>query len=364
KPNSYSYMREYTTTEAGVFQAEETFQIEIEVDNGAIGLGTNTETMEKLIEKMRMCTKFVLMGIHETAFPVSVSDRINVSMEYLRLIGKHPHAQLKSQYHWIGPSSHTLQIGNIVDDKSPDYNSTMTNVRDNYTVTDKADGERRLFFITTMGLVYLINSNMKLLFTGAKTNHKLYHNSLLDGEIISHDKHGKFINLFAAFDVYFVNGKDVRAHVFYRDMTMVEDGDDRHRNKSRHHILTHLMKDLNLVSVVIDAQSQEPMPSPIRVAVKQFYAGTEAISIFAGCRKILDRIDNDLFEYTTDGLIFTPSNLGVGAEEVGKVGPLTKFTWAMSFKWKPAVFNTVDFLVSVNKGDDNKPLIKNLYEGG
>jgi len=364
KPNSYSPMREYTTTEAGVFQAEEEFQIEIEVDNGAIGLGTNTETMEALIEKMRMCTKFVLMGLHETAFPVSVSDRIEVGMEYLRLTNFNPHTQLSSSPHFVGPSSKTLQLGNIVDNKSPDYNLTLTNVRDNYTVTDKADGERRLFFITNTGLVYLINNNMKLLFTGAKTNHKLFHNSLLDGEIISHDKHGKFINLFAAFDVYIVNGKDVRAHVFYRDMTLVEDEDDRHRNKSRHHILKHLMKNLNLVSVVIDSQSQEPMPSPIRVSVKQFYAGTETVSIFVGCKKILDRIDSDLFEYTTDGLIFTPSNLGVGAEEVGEVGPLKKFTWSKSFKWKPAEFNTVDFLVSVKKGGDNKPLIKTLYDGG
>jgi len=364
KPNSYSYRHAYTTTEAGVFQAAETFQIEIEVDNSAIGLGTNTETMEALIEKMRKCTKFVLMGLHETAFPVSVSDRNDISMEYLRLIGNNPHAQLKSQYHWIGPSSYTLQIGNIVDNKSPDYNSTLTNVRDNYTVTDKADGERRMFFINNVGLVYLINNNMKLLFTGAKTNNKLFHTSLLDGEIISHDKHGKFINLFAAFDVYFVNGKDVRAHVFYRDITLADGGDDKHRNKSRHHILINMMKEMKLVSVVTDAQSQEPMPSPIRVSVKQFYAGTDTISIFAGCKKILDRIESDLFEYTTDGLIFTPSNLGVGAEEVGKVGPLKKYTWAKSFKWKPAKFNTVDFLVSVNKGVDNKPLIKTIYEGG
>ena len=364
KPNSYSYVHAYTTTEAGVFHAEEEYQIEIEVDNSAIGIGTNTETMEALIEKMRTCTKFVLMGLHETAFPVSVSDRTDVGMEYLRLIGYNPHERLSSTPHFVGPSSYTLQIGNIADNKSPDYNSTLTNVRDNYTVTDKADGERRLFFITTTGLVYLINNNMKLLFTGAKTNNKLFHNSLLDGEIISHDKHGKFINLFAAFDVYIVNGKDVRAHVFYREITLSDDGDDRHRNKSRHHILTHMMKDLNLVSVVIDTQSQEPMPSPIRVSVKQFYVGTDTISIFAGCKKILDRIDSDLFEYATDGLIFTPSNLGVNAEEVGKVGPLRKFTWSKSFKWKPPEFNTVDFLVTVNKGTDNKPLIKTLYDGG
>ena len=362
--NSNMSMRAYTTTEAGVFQADEAYEIEIEVDNSNIGQGTRTETMEELIDKVRRCTKFVLMGLQETAFPVSVSDRIEMGMEYLRLTGFNPHMELSPNPHFVGPSSHTLQIGNIADNKSPDYNSTLTNIRDNYTVTDKADGERRLFFITSNGLVYLINSNMKMLFSGARTNNKLCYNSLIDGEIILHDKRGKFINLFAAFDIYIVNGKDVRAHVFYRDNTVGEDEDDKHRNKSRLTLLTNIMRDLKLVSVVIDQQTQTPMHSPIRVSVKQFYADKGTSTIFAGCRKILDRIDNDLFEYTTDGLIFTPSNLGVGAEEVGKVGPLKKMTWAKSFKWKPASFNTVDFLVSVNNDKDHKPLVKTMYDGG
>jgi len=363
-PNSFTAIRTYNTAESEVFQSDETYEVEIEVDNTAIGEGTNTDNMETLIEKMRKCTKFVLMGIQETAFPVSVSDRNEISKEYLRLIGYNSDDRLNSTFHFIGPSSQTLQVGNIENNKSPNYNSIMTNIRDNYTVTDKADGERRLFFINSTGLIYLINTNMKILFTGAKTNNKLYHNSLLDGEIISHDKHDKFINLFAGFDVYFVNGKDVRSHVFYRDITSSGDDDDKHRNKSRHYILNNILKDLNLISVVTDPHTQEPMISPLRASIKQFYSGTDTISIFVWCKKILDRIDSGLFEYTTDGLIFTPSNLGVGAEEVGKVGPLKKITWSKSFKWKPAIFNTVDFMVSVNKGQNNKPIIKTKYESG
>jgi len=362
-PNSNRPMRSYTTTEAGVFQTDETYEIEIEVDNSRIGQGTETETMEDLIDKMRKCTKFVLMGLQETAFPVSVSERKEIGMEYLRLTGFNPHMDLTPTPHFVGPNSYTLQIGNIADNKSPEYNSTLTNIRDNYTVTDKADGERRLFFITNNGMVYLINTNMKMLFSGARTNNKLFYNSLIDGELIAHDKHGTFINLFAAFDVYIVNGKDVRSHVFYRD-NVEDEGDDNHRNKSRIHILSNIMKELKLVSVVNNQQTQTPMQSPIRVSVKQFYADKGSSTIFTGCKKILDRIDNDLFEYTTDGLIFTPSNLGVGAEEVGKVGPLKKITWSKSFKWKPATFNTVDFLVSVNKGKDGKPTVKTMYDGG
>ena len=54
-------------------------------------------------------------------------------------------------------------------------------------------------YISDEGKMYLINTNMDVIFTGAKTNNKECFNSLLDGELISHDKKGKFINSFAAF---------------------------------------------------------------------------------------------------------------------------------------------------------------------
>ena len=40
-------------------------------------------------------------------------------------------------------------------------------------------------------------------------------NTIIDGEHILHDKVGKFINKYMAFDVYHINKKDVRAEAFY-----------------------------------------------------------------------------------------------------------------------------------------------------
>ena len=49
-----------------------------------------------------------------------------------------------------------------------------------------------------------------------------------------------------------------------------------------------------------------------------------------------------------DGLIFTPTNTGVG----GFREPLkSKFTWQESFKWKPPRSNTIDFLVKIKKNE-------------
>ena len=78
---------------------------------------------------------------------------------------------------------------------------TSPNIRNNYTVTDKADGLRKLLFVakeeSRKGKIYLIDTNMNVQFTGAKTENKELFNTLIDGEHIVHNKRGEFINLFA-----------------------------------------------------------------------------------------------------------------------------------------------------------------------
>ena len=63
---------------------------------------------------------------------------------------------------------------------------------------------------------------------------------------------------------------------------------------------------------------------------KKFYPETisstsdNGLSIFAGCKHILDKEHNGLFEYETDGLIFTHAYYGVGTDKIGKAGPFPK----------------------------------------
>ena len=107
------------------------------------------------------------------------------------------------RYHqsdFIGPSSVTLQISNITE---INVNSNIINIRNNYTVTDKADGERKMLYINENGKIYLINTQCNIEFTGAETQNDDLFNTLLDGEHIKHNKLGTFINLYAAFDIYF-----------------------------------------------------------------------------------------------------------------------------------------------------------------
>ena len=48
----------YTTQESRVFQSNETYEIEVEVDNTRIGIGSSIERVEDLITKLRKCIKY------------------------------------------------------------------------------------------------------------------------------------------------------------------------------------------------------------------------------------------------------------------------------------------------------------------
>ena len=50
---------------------------------------------------------------------------------------------------------------------------------------------------------------MNIEFTGCYTDEKDLFNTLIDGEHILHDKYNNFINTYAAFDIYYINTKNV-----------------------------------------------------------------------------------------------------------------------------------------------------------
>ena len=346
---------EYTTKEANVFENPEIYEIELEVNNAAIGPGTVVESPSALLAAIRKTIKYVLMGLQGTNYPISYPEQRSVLQEYMKLIHGDQYNYDKHKYvkprHFIGPSSTTLQIQNIT---PINENTMIPNILKDYTVTEKADGERNLLFVSSKGKIYLLNTNMNVIFTGAETEHKELYNTLIDGEIILHDKMGKFINLYAAFDIYFVEKKDVRALGF------VPRKKDDLKSKFRLPLLKHIIKLLKPKSVVKDEQV-----SPIRIESKEFYPLTVDEDIFSACNQILTKDKEGLFEYNTDGLIFTPASTGVGSDEIGKVGNTTKkATWDYSFKWKPAHFNTIDFLVTTKKTQNGTDEVTPIFQDG
>jgi hypothetical protein len=364
----------YTTEESEIFDKPEVYEIEIEIDNTKIGPGTKFNSSEILLQSLRKVIKFILGGLQGTNYPISYSEQRLVLEEYMKMIWREEYNpndlnQKNKNKYFIGPSSITLQMINV---SQQNENSTQVNIRNDFVVTEKADGERHLMYVNNEGKIYLINMNMKIIFTGAKTTNDQCFNCLVDGELIYHDKKGNFINLYAAFDIYYYKKEDVRSYTFM----LLDKEEDIY--KSRYYLLKHFIKTLKPISIMDSgvktqasfkellekAKKIDTIISPIKVSCKDFYPTDKRQTIFSGCNDILSKVRENRFEYETDGLIFTQSYFGVGSNKIGHAGPKTKITWEQSFKWKPPKYNTIDFLVITTKGANGDDVVKPIFEDG
>lgn len=401
KDNKGQLIKTYNIIESNVFNNPETYEIEIEVKH--LASKQKYRNAEELVADIQKVAKFVLCGLQKTNFPVSYPEQKNVIINYMKVIHGEDDNKKEQEYFrvypndFIGPSSKTLQIKNIAP-VNPDMVIPNITVPFSYCVTDKADGERHIMFINDKGKIYLINMQMEVMFTGAKTEEQRCFNSIIDGELILHDKTGIFINIFAAFDIYFALSTDIRARPFV---------EVPHKNKkafeqsTRLNVLKEFMSILKANSILTNKvereqnglkglmssyKEQNVNKSPMKFISKNFYPSFEQspsqkqkneegsttvvasegekYNIFGACNFILQRIADNLYDYNTDGLIFTPTLLGVGGNNVLEAGPLKKIRWDYSFKWKPPKFNTIDFLVTTKKGADGQDMTTPVFENG
>lgn len=381
-------VKTYNVKDSNVFNNPEFYEIEVEVLNE--DAKRIYQTPEELTRGLEKVTKIVLSGLQKTNYPISYKEQKSVLQLYMKMLHEENEKKKNGEYipkqriypsDFVGPSSKTLQIKNIgpvnKDNVAPNITEPFS-----YCVTDKADGDRHLMYISGNGKIYLINTNMEVMFTGAKTETSECFDALLDGELILHDKSDRFINTYAAFDIYFYRNNDVRALPFLevpvKDKKHFEDG-------CRLPMLKEFIKILKPVSVnapqekekdksafarLVDVVRKENR-SPMTITAKNFYPMMNPekeqqtpYNIFDACNYILQRVQEGLYEYNTDGLIFTPTLLGVGGSNFKEAGPLSKKTWEYSFKWKPSEYNTIDFLVNTKKTPEGTDVTTPIYQEG
>jgi mRNA (guanine-N7-)-methyltransferase len=326
----------HNVADSKVFSNQFSYEIEAELNNKLISVKDSVAQIVGLIHKT---SKLILCGIQNTNFPISMSEKSNVLANYSEVVyGKVFPKMFPNNF--IGPSSVTLQRHNII---PPNPQNKEPNILTIYAVTDKADGERNMLFISKTGGIYLISTGMDVLSTGTHTEDVGHFNTLIDGELIKLDKNGKFINRFVAFDIYYFNNVEYRKNAF---ILMQSDA----KTITRLNLLNRVVSDLNQMP------NKGVGSSYVSVSTKIFlHSG----NIFNDCRKILD--DAKTYDYNTDGLIFTHKTVGVGSEEERKSGPKRLTTWKFSFKWKPSEYNTVDFLVSTQKDKTNNDIVSSVF---
>ena len=154
----------------------------------------------------------------------------------------------------------------------------------------------------------------------------------------------------------FINKKTVREKAFVPLNTQEEESGEMFRLP----LLAEFIKLLKPESAVNSTNAN----CKLRVECKKFYARRVGQSIFSCCQQILDADSDGIFPYNIDGLIFTPAKTGVGSDKAGIAADYTKGTWNLSFKWKPAHFNTVDFLVSTVKDKSGGDKVSHVYQDG
>jgi hypothetical protein len=335
--------KQYSIQDSGVFKSAENYEIEIEVlPNVAF---YKVDELESMIKKS---IKTVLSGLQNTSYPIGLQQQKEVKKQYYTMLFGREKDHLVPR-DFCGPASFTLELKNIqpVTDET-----TIPNIRNNFTVTDKADGARKLLFIDENGKIYFITTTMAIEFTGTYTSNKDHHLSILDGEHILHDKKGNYINTYAAFDIYYINEDSVREKGFVPIDSSEQP--NNYRLPLLNTFTNQLQKDIKTIT---------KKENSLIIQTKTFYLGTSEKSIFAGCNTILQKEEDGLFPYETDGLIFTPAEFGVGGSRKGEASRPMKLTWDYSFKWKPPKFNTIDFLVSVKK-QGGQEFIGNIFKNG
>jgi hypothetical protein len=370
-PNRYAFQPEYTVKDSGVLLQPEDYEIEIEAKN------PGTISLPKFVGHMRKIIRFVLCGLQNTQYPISYFDMYKTLNGYHSLVTGEPLTRRVLSNNFIGPSSISLEMQHLVPTEtveeyfetdttgegeekqtvkklvSNDYTNTILKY---YTVTDKADGERRMMYVNHSGLMYLIDTNMNVTFTGLKTENATLYNSLVDGEYIANAKNGDFLHMYAMFDIYYLNGKDQRKKAFTRmHDEETPEGETIKKEDYRLGVLSHFAQNLQAISTIETKKALD-----VRMKTFKYGSVDYDTSIFDACKDVLSAP----YEYETDGLIFTPAQYGVGMETIGDKLKDRKYTWMRSFKWKPPKYNTIDFLVSTQKNADKNDMIHSVYQSG
>ena len=275
-------------------QEKERYEIEVEY----VGNDTpSAATFSSIIEH-------VLTSIKGDLYLTSAAEKAHIISFYETLINN-----TTRRLNFIGPKPVTLEHQNMRDVSLEPNTPLLIN---NYAVTEKADGNRALIVFDSKGDGYLVDNR----FTVKKTMLNSIPSSIADVEVV---KRADGTMLILAFDCYWLNN----VPIYQQDLT----------------------ERLAQVKTIVEkANKKATTTSAFEFRAKQMrLCSASGSDIFKETKYILDKISGAMFDYNTDGVIFTPVKLGVGETHIS--GPALGNTWGHVFKWKEPRDNTIDVMV-------------------
>lgn len=311
-----SYANVYRFADSDLFASPELCEVEAEA------LPLEKSTAIEMLDQLKKISTCIIGGLQGTPYPVTHKKISLVLDEYRRMVKIDP--TLPQHQQFVGPNQVALQFEHLKETsfkalQAEEGTGDETYFEDNgvsvlqgYAVTDKADGTRKMLFVGPAGELFFLTSRLAV--ENANGLCLPLKGTLLDGEFIDGI-------LYAVFDVYFFKGEDCRM----------------------------LKLNARLAKVKEAVQFLEPALK-YRVVAKTFY---QEENVFDACAKCLSA----KLPYTTDGLIFTPLDKGVGVSAAGLTPPNRAYTWDLNFKWKAPSQTTIDFLVKTTETLDEKNLV-------
>ena len=210
---------------SGILNSEPEYEIEIELNNKYIhdekldkkNSNEIKDLVEDIIKELIDISEKIILILNNEKYIVKITDKIDVLTNYIKLVfidngtdsskralykknlNSISYFKYKPFRFFVGYKQVSLELSNFVE-------NSRNSVLNNYTVTEKADGERYLLYINKNNKVYLINNKLDIKYTGLKHDAT---NTLIDGELITKNKWNENEYIYLAFDIYFKNGNKI-----------------------------------------------------------------------------------------------------------------------------------------------------------
>lgn len=280
-------------------------EYEIEIEYNYESKSKHEEIFDKLFNYINIIAKLLKRNVQK-----SIKNEIYEKYKELTKINKNYQEILKQP---ITFHSKNLNPTNDI------------NISSGYGVSPKADGLKCILFILSSdkkefnGNIYLIDNSLNII----KTKYKLddWNNTIIECEYISEN------NMILLYDILFQKGNDIR------NLKYIEG------NLNRIQYLIEFNKSINKIINQEDKNA-------IFVEIKEYLYG----DIIQDINKIW--LNRESYTYKIDGLIFFPLN--------------KTYNDSIILKWKPNEYNSIDFLIEIEKNDDGKDrlypyIIRNEY---